>query len=113
MLTKKEFVSVMKTLEKSDKFYDAIDKVCREFGVGDMSAYVDMVGEIDSALIDVLENMFDDQCDTIGWWMYECDYGKNEKCPAEMWWRDNQTGEKMHMIINTPEELYDFLVEGM
>lgn len=110
MLTKKEFVHVIETMKETDAFYDDFYNVISKYGLGGMDSFENMHCKMSSVLNDVLTSMFSDDEHYLDWWMWDCDYGKDH---ADVDWVDEKTGEKMHVNLNTPEKLYDFLVEQM
>lgn len=110
MLSKNEFVAVIETIEEVERFYRAVDSTCRDFGIGYDEMHWDLNAKLESVLVDVLSNMFGDQGEWLLWWLYECDFGKED---TSVEWIDDKTGEKVVITIDTPESLYRFLVNNM
>lgn len=59
-----------------------------------------------SVVVDLLEAMFDDKDKWISYWMFEQDYGRS--------WTDDiaKDSDGRPIILNTAEDLYDFLVKN-
>lgn len=104
MITKKVFVQTIEAMIKQE------DKD-REFATF-MEKYLDgnfvpMMNEhLHSALVNVLNSVFDDTCKWIEWWIYEKDFGRNDSLKATY-----KNGREIK--LNTAEQLYDFLVKEM
>mgnify|MGYP001861119072 CR=1 FL=1 len=106
MITKQEFVKIINRLRNyndlqnkiQDLFNDNIDNQEMDF----MNAGSICIGH-ESIVVKLLENMFNDK-DTISWWIYECNYG-----------RDFSLGDLevdgVEIDLTTPEKLYDYLIE--
>ena len=106
MITKKEFIEIINRLRDyndlqdkiNDLFKDNIDNKEMDF----MNAGSICIGH-ETIVVRLLENMFNDK-DTISWWFYECDYG-----------RDFSLGDLevngVAIDISTAEKLYDYLIK--
>lgn len=110
MLTKNEFVHVIENMKEVDDFYDDFYEVTRKHGIGGMDSFDDMHCKMSSLLGDVLISMFDDTDHYLDWWLWDCEYGSDH---ADVCWVDEKTGEKKSVNLDTPEKLYDFLIENM
>lgn len=108
MITKQEFVNIINRLRDYNDLQNKIDELFennidnREMDF--MNAGSICVGH-ETIVVRLLENMFKDK-DTISWWLYECNYG-----------RDFSLGDlevdEVEIDLSTPEKLYDYLIERM
>ena len=106
MITKKEFIEIINRLRDyndlqdkiNDLFKDNIDNKEMDF----MNAGSICIGH-ETIVVRLLENMFNDK-DTISWWLYECNYG-----------RDFSLGDLevngVAIDLSTAEKLYDYLIK--
>ena len=56
--------------------------------------------------VHLLEVAMEDRGGTVGWWVYETDYGKEH---AEVSWTEN--GKEKSVTLDSAEVLYDYLKE--
>lgn len=108
MITKKEFVEIIDRLRNyndlkdkiNDLFQDLIDNKEQDF----CNAGSICIGH-ETIVVELLKNIFNDK-DTISWWLYECNYG-----------RDFSLGglevNGIEIDLSTAEKLYDYLVDNM
>lgn len=108
MITKQEFIKIIKRLRDysdlqdkiQDLFRDSIDNKELDF----MNAGSICVGH-ETIVVKLLENMFNDK-NTISWWLYECNYG-----------RDFSLGDLevngVEIDLSTAEKLYDHLIKSL
>lgn len=108
MITKKEFVEIIDRLRNyndlkdkiNDLFQDLIDNKEQDF----CNAGSICIGH-ETIVVELLKNIFNDK-DTISWWLYECNYG-----------RDFSLGDLevngIEIDLSTAEKLYDYLVDNM
>lgn len=106
MISKKEFVEIIERLKNyndlqekiDDLFNDLIDNKENDF----CNAGSICIGH-ETIVVKLLENMFNDK-DTISWWLYECNYG-----------RDFSLGDLevngVAIDLSTAEKLYDYLIK--
>ena len=106
MITKKEFVEIIERLKNyndlqekiDDLFKNNIDNKEMDF----MNAGSICIGH-ETIVVKLLENIFNDK-DTISWWLYECNYG-----------RDFSLGDLevngVEIDLSTAEKLYDYLIK--
>lgn len=99
MISKDTFLEVINHIKAqediNDKFDDALALVCESrclYGV--KNQYKD-------ALFLVLKEIFDDQGDWIGWWLFETD---------DFTVSEEIDGKEIQYDLRQPEALYDFLV---
>lgn len=105
MISKEQFVKIIKRLRDyndlqdkiQDLFRDNIDNQEMDF----MNAGSICVGH-ETIVVKLLENMFNDK-DTISYWLYECNYGRDFKV-------GNMTADGEDIDLTTPEKLYDYLI---
>ncbi len=109
MITKQEFVDIINRLRNyndlqnkiQDLFKDNIENREMDF----MNAGSICIGH-ETVVVKLLENMFNDRGNLIGWWIYEQDYGRTYAIgDLEV----NGVG----IDLTTPEKLYDYLISEM
>ena len=106
MITKQEFVDIINRLKDYNDLQNKIDKLFEENidnrEMDFMNAGSICIGH-ETIVVKLLENMFNDK-DTISWWIYECNYG-----------RDFSLGDLevdgVEIDLTTAEKLYDYLVK--
>lgn len=101
MISKKTFVEVIKAIQKQDlvdeNFSNALETVCDSWCIyGTINKKYD-------ALFLLLKEIFNDENDWIGWWLYE-DVKKVVTYTKP---------RKREVKLDTPEKLYKFLIENM
>ena len=108
MITKEQFVTIINRLKETDEMVDKINNIIRNSTDSIISDFTN-AGSImichEDIVLQLLENIFNDT-DTISWWLYEKDYGRDIR--MKMW--DEQGNE---IDVSTPEKLYDYLVESI
>lgn len=108
MITKQEFVNIINRLRSYNDLQDKIDDLFKE-NIDNKEADFMNAGSIcighETIVVKLLENMFNDK-DTISWWIYECNYG-----------RDFSLGDLevngVEIDLSTVEKLYDYLVQDI
>lgn len=108
MISKEEFVKIIKRLKDYNDLQDNINELFRDNidnqEMDFMNAGSICVGH-ETIVVELLENIFNDK-DTISWWLYECNYG-----------RDFSLGDLevdgVGIDLTTPEKLYDYLIKEM
>lgn len=108
MISKEEFIKIIKRLKDYNDLQDKIQKLF-ENNIDNKEMDFMNAGSIcvghETIVLKLLENMFNDK-DTISWWLYECNYG-----------RDFSLGDLevdgVEIDLSTPEKLYDYLVKCM
>ena len=106
MISKKEFVEIIERLKNYNDLQDKIDDLFKNNidnkEMDFMNAGSICIGH-ESVVVELLENMFNDK-DTISWWLYECNYG-----------RDFSLGDLevdgIEIDLSTAEKLYDYLIK--
>lgn len=106
MISKERFVEIINRLKSynelqnkiNDLFKENIDNKEMDF----MNAGSICVGH-ESVVIELLENMFNDK-DTISWWIYECNYGRNFSL-------GDLEVDGIEIDLSTAEKLYDYLIK--
>lgn len=99
MITKDTFLKVIAHIKAqediNDKFEDPLGLVC------DGWCLYGIKNQFKDALFLVLKEIFDDQGDWLGWWLYETeDFTVYEKVD----------GKETKCDLRQPEALYDFLI---
>lgn len=106
MITKKEFVEIIERLKNYNDLQDKIDDLFKSNidnkEMDFMNAGSICIGH-ETIVVKLLENIFNDK-DTISWWIYECNYG-----------RDFSLGDLevngVEIDLSTAEKLYDYLIK--
>ena len=109
MISKEKFVKYMTAIkcasEKDDKF-DAAIRELNKHGEGIAMLYTDEITtmiEMVCDLMDIEYNVDDAYGDDIQYFIYECDWGKNDQAIIEI------DGVEIH--LKTIEDLYDYIVK--
>lgn len=108
MISKKEFVEIIERLKNYNDLQDKIDDLFKSNidnkEMDFMNAGSICIGH-ETIVVKLLENIFNDK-DTISWWIYECNYG-----------RDFSLGDLevngVEIDLSTAEKLYDYLIKEM
>lgn len=106
IISKDKFVEIINRLKNYNNLQDKINDLFKENidnkEMDFMNAGSICIGH-ESVVIELLENMFNDK-DTISWWVYECNYG-----------RDFSLGDLevdgIEIDLSTAEKLYDYLIK--
>lgn len=106
MISKKEFVEIIERLKNYNDLQDKIDDLFKSNidnkEMDFMNAGSICIGH-ETIVVRLLENIFNDK-DTISWWLYECNYG-----------RDFSLGDLevdgIEIDLSTAEKLYDYLIK--
>ena len=103
ILSKEEFVKVIKAIQKHINYYDALDDINREYDCDGYFTAPDLV----TPIIDVLNKMFELPVyryvgSDIDYFVYELAFGRN---PDDLYIEED--GKKI--TLSTPEELYDWI----
>lgn len=109
MITKKEFVDIVNRLKETDDFVNMVNNKARELRDAIESDFFNACGlsiSHESTVVKLLEDMFNDY-DTISWWLYDLDYGRDYEAG------DFQDENGNEIDISTPEKLYDYLVANL
>lgn len=106
MIHKEKFVEIINRLKNTDDTVNKVNKIFKNTVDSNMSDFMNaaslMICHEDIVVI-LLENMFNDK-DTLGWWLYEKNYGRDFKIGD---FKDNDR----KIDLTTPEKLYDYLVQ--
>ena len=109
MITKKEFVDIINRLKETDDFVNMVNNKARELRDAIESDFFNACGlsiSHESTVVKLLEDIFNDY-DTISWWLYELDYGRN----FEMAYLIDEN--KNEIDVSSAEKLYDYLVANL
>ncbi len=110
MISKEEFVKIIKRLRDYNDLQDKINELFRDNidnqEMDFMNAGSICVGH-ETIVVELLENIFNDK-DTISWWLYEQDYGRSVSIDDVF---DEEIGK--FIDLTTPEKLYDYLIKEM
>lgn len=107
MVTKKEFTDIINRLRDYNNLRKKINHLFKDCIDNEENCFRN-AGSVcighESVVVKLLENMFD--TDLIGWWLYECDYGKRFRL-------GNIQKDGVNINLTTPEKLYDYLVKEL
>lgn len=95
-ITEKDFVTILNKIEKSFITMSEVNNL--------LNTVIDIPNATDSC-ISLLEKLVNDKFQTISWWVYEKDFGKRKDINIKI---NNKT-----IQLNTPEELYDYLIKDI
>ena len=106
IISKEKFVEIINRLKNYNELQDKIDELFKDNIDNRENDFINAasicIGH-ESVVIELLENMFNDK-DTISWWIYECNYG-----------RDFSLGDLevdgIEIDLSTAEKLYDYLIK--
>lgn len=105
MISKEKFVDIMNRLKNFDDMQNEIREVSRKYLEPIESDYFNTVNACighETVVVDLLRDMFHDDVDMLGWYIWEKDYGRDFKYGDLV---DN--GKKID--LSTYEKLYDYL----
>ena len=108
MITKQEFVDIIEKLKQVNDFVDETNKKARELNDAIISDFFNASSlsiSHETIVVKLLENMFEDEEDTINWWLYEYDYGRNFSL-------GDLEVNGIAIDLSTAEKLYDYLLES-
>lgn len=99
----KEIIDAMhKQEEKEHKFADAMEDMLDGRFVPQLSV------DLHTVLMKLLREAFDDRCDWLSYWVYDMDFGANDKMVTSM----STDGKEESIELDTVEKMYDFLIEN-
>ena len=109
MLSKEEFVEYINKVkdvnDRWSKFYDIID--AWPGGEDKLS----LISEVTQLLSLIMQDEIDPRCGTnIDWFCWDTDFGSRDEVNKIWIPKDSETVE---IVIDTPEKLYDFLIENI
>ena len=111
ILTRDEFIDIMNELDASERMGRDINSVIndgyRQAGCGALHEFVDAVVITTShheSIVRLLQRMFLDDDDFIGYFLYEIDFGRSELANSV------READGTPIPMSTPGDLYDFLV---
>ena len=108
IISKDKFVEIINRLKNYNNLQDKINDLFKE-NIDNKEMDFMNAGRIcighETIVVKLLENIFNDK-DTISWWIYECNYG-----------RDFSLGDLevdgIEIDLSTAEKLYDYLIKEM
>lgn len=108
MISKEEFVDIIEKLKQVNDFVNETNEKARKLDDAIISDFFNASSlsiSHEIIVVRLLQVMFKDK-DTISWWLYECNYG-----------RDFSLGDLevngVEIDLSTPEKLYDYLVQSL
>ena len=109
MVSKKEFVEIIERLKNYNDLQNKINSLFNNLIDNEENDFCN-AGSIcighEKIVTNLLKNMFNDKDDTISWWLYECNYGRNFEL-------GNLEVNGKAIDLTTSEKLYDYLVNNM
>ena len=109
MISKEKFVDIINKLKEIDDFIEETNKRAKKLRNSMIADFFEASSIFSSneIILDLLESIFDDNGDILGWWIYDLNYGRK--------YEDGCITDKNGDIIDlsTTEKLYDYLVEEM
>lgn len=107
-MDKRRFVEIINALKSADKLQrdvNALMRTAKENIENDFMNGASLMINHEYIVIELLEEIMKDSCDTISWWIYETQYGKSG---TEIY--DSEV-KNVIVDLKTPEDLYDYLVD--
>lgn len=101
-MTKSEFVKVINSIEGYHKGIDNIPAVLKE----NFQESVFWLPSLEDVIVDILGESFNDEDDMIGNFIYELEFG-------DRWQPGYITVHNEDVKMQTAEDLYDYLVDGL
>lgn len=108
MIDKENFIAIINKLKKVNDFVYETNKKARELDDAIISDFYNTMSlsiSHENIVVELLEDIFNDK-DTISWWLYEKDYGRNLE--LKIW---DETGKEID--LSTADKLYNYLVKEM
>lgn len=106
MISKEKFVEIINRLRNTDDTVNKVNEIFKNTLDNNMSDFMNAASLMichEDIVVNLLENIFNDK-DTLAWWLYEENYGRNFKIGD---FEDN--GIKID--LTTIENLYDYLIQ--
>lgn len=106
MISKELFCDILAYIESQNTMSEELNKIFKDYSRIDFcdgAAFLDL--GLESYMVAVLSNMFKDTGNWISWWMYETKFGH---CAPGVYSADG----KLIAVLDTAEELYDFLLDS-
>lgn len=107
MISEKEFVDIINKLREVDDFVKETNSKARKLNDAIISDFFNastLSISHEHIVVELLQNIFNDKDDMIGWWLYELDYGRNKE---NAWIKEN--GVKTYLYV--AEDLYKYLIK--
>jgi len=103
MITKEVFIKIMGQIQKQDKIDKEVSKSLEL--VCDSWVMFNTKNLKYDALLHLLKEIFNDEGEWIGWWLYET-------CSKKVIYRNIHTGKDVEDDLTEVEDLYDFLIKN-
>lgn len=106
MISKQSFINIINTLIKQNRREEAFTEAMEAF-TEENNIYFNISSGYVNDIIEILSEEFDDEYDTISWWMYDA----GPLCGDEYYREDCLVYcEGKGYKIKTPADLYDYLI---
>jgi hypothetical protein len=108
MISKKEFVEIINKLKEVNDFVEETNNKAKKLNDAIISDFFNASSlsiSHETIVVKLLIEIFNLQDDdTLTWWLYEKDYGRNYEI-------GDMTVDGISIDLTTPEKLYDYLVK--
>ncbi len=104
MLSKVQFLKRIEFIKRFHNRMVEFDKALEKYAPSDFSGFWD--DETYNFLIECLEQDMQDEYHNITWWICDCEFGANKNL-CKIW--EGEIDHDPDWIIETPEQLYDYL----
>lgn len=108
MIDKERFVEIINSLKEVNDFVDEVNEKAsklRDSIISDFFNASSLSISHEDIVVELLKAIFNDEDNTISWWLYEKNYGTDDR--LKMWDKDGN-----EIDLSTPEKLYEYLLEA-
>lgn len=112
MVSEEEFVEIIDRLREVNDFVDEVNDKARKLSDAVRSDFMNASSlsiSHEDIVVNLLKNMFNDENDTLGWWLYEQDYGRKFKIGNLSY--EDENGITVYPDLGKAEYLYEYLLE--
>lgn len=110
VLSKEEFIKYINKIKEVDNRLSKLYNILYAWPGGEDK--ISLLTECSSLLSFIMDDPEDKIFGTyIDWWLWETNFGQDERCNKIWYFKD--TNKEIEKIIDTPEKLYDLLIENM
>ena len=100
-----KYINAIKAADKLQKDVDKLMRTAKDNIENDFMNGASLMINHEWIVVELLEEIMEDEYDTISWWIYETEFGTKQ---PNIYERD--TGKLLH-CLDTPEKLYNYLEE--
>lgn len=112
MVSKEEFVEIIDRLKEVNDFVDEVNDKARKLRDSVRSDFMNASSlsiSHESIVVELLQDIFNDESDWLGWWLYEENYGRDFKV-GDISYEDEE-GITIYPDLGKAEYLYEWLLE--